>query len=442
MDMKRINICPQSKMADLIPKLLPDLEQNRLPGLDLGSNSLYPSYSGQSILNIPSTIMRFFDIPMMASPPLRKEVLDGFTGQYQRVIFLLADALALEHVRKWLKEPEFAALNDLVSRGLLAPLTSVVPSTTCAALTTLWTGASAAAHGILGYELWLKEYGLVANMITHSPFSFEKQVGFLQHAGFIPEKFLSLPTLGSHLGTNGINSYALQHHSILGSGLSSMYFTDVDRVGFHSPVDLWVTLRELIEATPKEKAFYCIYWPEVDTMSHKYGPNDERVQAGFASFVRNLSELFLNRLDTKLRDGTLFVLTADHGMIHTEKDEHYDLRNHPNLTRRLHMQPTGENRLVYLYVKPGQSEAVREYIEKTWPNQFMVLDSSYVQSSGLFGPGAPHPRMAERIGDLVVVAKGNAYWWWGEKDNPLVGRHGGLSPEDMLVPFLAAPLAR
>ena len=440
MDMSPTNIYP-GLMPDLTSKLLPDLEQNRLPELDLGPNSLYPSYLGQSILNIPSSITRVFDIPTLDSLPLRREILDQLTGPYRRVIFLLVDALALGRVRTWLQEPEFAALNEMVSRGVMAPLTSIVPSTTCAALTTLWTGASAAEHGILGYELWLKEYGLVANMITHSPFSFERKVGFLQYAGFVPEKFLSMPTLGSHLRANGVNSYALQHHSILGSGLSSMYFMDVNRVGFHSPVDLWITLRKLIEANPNEKAFYSIYWPDVDTMGHKYGPNDERVRAVFASFVRNLADLFLDGLDSRFRRETLFVLAADHGMVHTENDPHYDLRNHPNLARRLHMQPTGENRLAYLFVKPGQSEAVREYIEKTWPNQFLVLDSSYVRNSGLFGPGTSHPRMAERIGDLVVLAKGDAYWWWGEKDNPLVGRHGGLSPEDMLVPFLAAPLA-
>jgi len=49
----------------------------------------------------------------------------------------------------------------LEQQGLLAPLTSIVPSTTAAALTSLWTGRSAAEHGIAGYELWLKEYGIV-----------------------------------------------------------------------------------------------------------------------------------------------------------------------------------------------------------------------------------------------------------------------------------------
>ena len=119
---------------------------------------------------------------------------------------------------------------------------------------------------------------------------------------------------------------------------------------------------------------------------------------------------------------------------------HYDLRNHPSLVRRLHILPTGENRLMYLYLRPGQGEAVREYIERTWPNQFVFLDPAFAVSAGLLGPGKPHPRLHDRLGDLLVLARGNAYMWWANKDDHLYGRHGGLSPDEMLVPFLAVRL--
>ena len=102
------------------------------------------------------------------------------------------------------------------------------------------------------------------------------------------------------------------------------------------------------------------------------------------------------------------------------------------------MLPTGENRLAFLYIKPGQVEAVREYIERTWPNQFTLLNSAYAIEKGLFGPGEKHPRLLDRTGDLVALARGQAFWWWGAQPNPIYGRHGGLSSEEMLVPFLAA----
>jgi hypothetical protein len=106
----------------------------------------------------------------------------------------------------------------------------------------------------------------------------------------------------------------------------------------------------------------------------------------------------------------------------------------------LQMMPTGENRLAYLYLRPGYEEAARQYIEAQWPGQFQVLDPADLIAKGLFGPGEPHPKLADRIGDLVVAAQGNAYWWWADKENPLIGRHGGLSREEMIVPFVAARL--
>jgi hypothetical protein len=46
----------------------------------------------------------------------------------------------------------------------------------------------------------------------------------------------------------------------------------------------------------------------------------------------------------------------------------------------------------------------------------------------------------DRLGDVIALARGDSYLWWANKDNPLIGRHGGLSPEEMLVPLLAVRL--
>lgn len=428
-------------MPDLSANLLPEIQKHRIPGLDLGEGFVYPDYSGQSILNLPSTVSSLLGAPAFGTAPLHAEILSRLAGPYQRIVLLLVDALSFPRFQTWMQEPEFSVWRQLTDGGILAPLCSVVPSTTCAALTSLWTGKAPAEHGIVGYEMWLKEYGMVANMITHAPFSFEGQAGTLRYAGFAPLEFLNSPTLGMHLSKQGVHSYALQPSYILGSGLSEMFFPEVTRIGYYSGNDFWITLRQLMQTKAKERAFVWAYWPEIDTLSHKYGPEDERVRYEFVDFSRAFEQLFLKNLRQDTQKDTLFILAADHGQVHTQKDPHYDLRNHPNLTRRLHMQPTGENRLIYLFIKPGQIEAVREYIERTWPNQFAILESSYAQEVGLFGPGPASPRLAERLGDLILVARSSAYLWWGSKENPLVGRHGGLMPEEMLVPLLAAPLA-
>jgi predicted AlkP superfamily pyrophosphatase or phosphodiesterase len=427
-------------VPDITLDVLPRLRQHRLPGLDLGDDFIYPNYAGYSIINIPSTICRLLGASDLNGLPLNDEIRTLLGDSYRHVILVLIDGLALHRLQRWIAEGAIPVWDKLVAGGLLAPLTSITPSTTSAALTSIWTGRSAAEHGIVGYEMWLKEYGVVANTVLHSPMSFKSGIGSLANAGFTPEGFMTLPTLDPHLRTQGIKNYAFQHYSITQSGLSQMYFRGLTVRGFSTAADLWINLRHLLESSRDEKQFIWVYWGEIDHLSHFYGPDDERPEAEFASFSADFERLFLNRLAPEAREDTLLIMTADHGEISTRIDPYYDLKNHPSLERRLHIRPTGENRLAYLHVRPGQSEAVREYLERTWPNQFILVDPAFAVESGLFGPGTPHPGLHDRMGDTIVVARGDAYLWWGDKENHLYGRHGGLHPDEMLVPFLAARL--
>ena len=432
-------------MADLSETMLPSLKSSHLPDLGLDREFIDPDYDGGSILNLPPTLCHLFDTPGLGHVPLRPELLSLLRDQNgdrppDRIILILMDALSLHRLQRWMSDGNAPIWGALAEQGVLAPLTSLVPSTTTAALTTLWSGLSPVEHALAGYELWLKEYGVVANMIRHAPFTFQGDAGSLSRAGFDPQTYLTSPTLGTHLAAHGIKTYALQHRSILHSSLSKMLFKDVDAHAFNTSADLWVNLRHLVESHSQERLYVWVYWEEVDRFSHLYGPDDERTVAEFAAFSAAFEQYFLRRLPATLRSGTQLILSADHGQISTRLDPHYDLRHHPGLIRRLHILPTGENRLAYLYIRPGQMEAVREYLERTWPNQFVQLDPAYAVEHGLFGPGAVDSRLLERLGDLLVPARGAAYLWWAAKENELHGRHGGLSAEEMLVPLLAVRL--
>jgi hypothetical protein len=429
-------------MTDITKQKLPSLISHRIPGLEMAEECLVPHYSGHSILNLPASICHWLDIPSFGKPALFPEVLSVIGAPVRRVIFILMDALGLQRFQNALDNKQAPVWEKLLAKGgLLAPLTSITPSTTSAALTSLWTGASPAEHGVVGYELWLKEYGVVTNMILHAPISFRNDTGSLSRAGFQPEKFLDQPLFGAHLKAHGIQPYAFQHASILRSGLSQMLMgQEVDGRGFSTASDLWINLRQLIQEKPQERQYIWVYWSEVDHFSHLYGPGDERPAAEFSAFSQSFEQLLLQRLDASLRSETLIILTADHGQITTRKTPHFDLRNHPNLARRLHILPTGENRFMYLFLRPGQGEAVREYFERSWPRQFGFIDPEAAVQAGLFGPGTPHPQILDRLGDALVYARGDGYLWWANKDNPLVGRHGGFSAEEMLVPFLVTRL--
>jgi len=427
-------------MSDITRDILPRILSRRLPGLELEGDFIHPDYLGGSILNLPSSICHALGAETIGAVPLRPELILTDATEIRRVILVLVDALALHRLQRWMSDGTAPVWSRLASQGRLTALTSIVPSTTSTVLTSLWTGKSPAEHGIVGYELWLKEYGVVSNMILHSPISYENDAGSLVKAGFKPDQFLDFPTLGTHLASYGVTSHALQHRSITGSGLSQMFFKDVKVHGYVTLAELWINLHHLLESNPRQRQYFWVYTGQLDHFSHYYHPDDERTATEFADFSRAFEQNLLERLSPAVRKGTLILLAADHGMLATQKSTHYDLRNHPELSRLLHILPTGEHRLMYLFIKPGQIDAVRSYFDLTWPGKFVFLDPAEAVARGLFGPGAPHPRLADRLGDLIVAARDEAYLWWADKENLLIGQHGGLSPEEMIVPLLSVML--
>ncbi len=427
-------------MPDLTPPLLLRLKNHQLPGLDLPLDFIAPKYDDQSILNIPASICHWMGIPGMGAGVLTPEILSPLGNGIRRVILILMDALALHRLQAWMSDGTAPIWRSLMVDGLLAPLTSISPSTTSAALTTFWTGRSPASHGILGYEVWLKEYGMVANMILHAPMSFRGEVGTLSKAGFKPQEFLSLPTLGPYLRANGVTPYAFQHRSIAQSGLSRMFQREVEIYPFSTPADLWVSMRQLIENKPHERQYIWTYWGEVDGLSHHFGPDDERVAAEFSHFSAAFEQFFLNQLTPADCKNTLVILTADHGQIHTPLVANNALKNHPTMSDFFHITPTGENRMTYFHLRPGSEPDLCSYLHTNWPEGFTFISPDQAIASGLFGPGVHHSGLRDRIGDLVAFSHEDNYLWWADKEDFMLGRHGGLHREEMIVPFLAARL--
>lgn len=427
-------------MLDLTSERLPLLRAGRVDGLDLGDGFVYPNYSGNSIVNVASSVCALLGLPGLGAPALDAALLAPLGGGIKRVVLILMDALALHRLQAWL-EDEATVWRRVADGGVLAPLTSICPSTTCAALTSIWSGRTAREHGIMGYEMWLKEYGVVANMILHSPMAL-KQVGVLEQAGFEPDKYLPWQTLGEHLKAHGVEAHAFQPASIVRSGLSRMFMRETKIHGFHTPSELWVGVRKFLETSTAERLFVWVYWGQVDHFSHVHGPDEEQARAEFGVFSREFERLFFEKLASAARRDTAVILMADHGQVTTPKAERYWLKNHPKLAQRLHILPTGENRLLYLYPQAGGAGAVRRYVESAWGDDFVLCESREVAESGLFGPRAVpmHANLLERIGDFTVFARKQAYLWWGAVENPLIGRHGGLTEQEMVVPFLAGRL--
>jgi len=246
--------------------------------------------------------------------------------------------------------------------------------------------------------------------------------------------------LGQRFSKYGVESHAFLPAGIANSGLSMMHLPGSHLHAFTAESDMFLNMRDLLNTTSRQRRFVYSYWSYVDGLMHRYGTYNERVTEQFFDFSNAFFRLLVSGLTEQAKKDTLILVTADHGSVETPVDEHFNLANHPDFRKMLTMSPTCEGRLPFFYLKQGSESAVRPYFEHTWPGKFVLLTRQQVLDLKLLGNGQDHPDLEERIGDLVAIPRGNAYLWWPEKANTMQGRHGGLHPDEMLVPLFAVDL--
>ena len=115
---------------------------------------------------------------------------------------------------------------------------------------------------------------------------------------------------------------------------------------------------------------------------------------------------------------------------------------HPEIKGSLLLPPTGDYRAAYLYPKQGKLDVLRRYLKEQLSDQIVTVDSSKALNSGLWGYGEMHGKAYDRIGNLVAIMRGNHAFYAPVTDKRYFkgGKHGGLTPDEMLIPFLCVRL--
>jgi hypothetical protein len=395
-----------------------------------------PQYAGYSIANLGASVLEHFGAEppevRLAEDALPRALLDGA----RTVILLVLDALGYDQLMERLAEGTAPRLAERLDAGgaRLAQLTSIFPSTTAAAMTTLHTAVAPARHGMPGFTLYLPAVGEVVNMLTLRPANGQAQ------PSVEPEDFLPVPTIHRRLAGAGVASHCVTGSTLLGTSLSRMLTDGATTHGYVSSADLCVWVRRLAEERAGLR-FILAYWPAVDTIAHWYGPGSDEHRAEVAALDFILDRELLGRLP----EDTLLLITADHGHMATNREHTVLLHEHPALLELLAAPPAGERRAIYLYVAPEHVAAARAYIAATFGEVVTVLTRGEALAAGLFGLSPVWAPGVERIGDLVLLARGD--WQLPYLHNPeyrqqpwehlTIGAHGGLTSAEVRVPLIA-----
>ena len=401
-----------------------------------------PDYDEYCITNIPATILETFGISHKNGNPLvnpeLKSVLDGVN----RVILLIVDSLGYQQMLNALTD-HHSILNRSIDKAILFPLTSTFASTTPTALASLSTGLTPQQHAITGYSIYLKQLGLVANMVNFSP-STDPRRDSLLDVGLDPSQFLGAKTLHEIFNEEGYQSHVVTRWTFRNSALTRMFHKGANLELYVDTSDLCIKLKRLIESNPYEESYILAYWDTLDTTSHVYGPNSEEVKAAIRSLFYSLKTEFLDRVNNDSTKKTILLVASDHGHHTLVKEKTVIISDHQKLFQDLQIPPTGSSRAPYLYPKPGRLESVKDYLSKHFGDCFHLLESKEALNRGLFGRGKISDQTLNRIGELLVIPNEGSSLYYPYRqhrsDQVLKGGHGGLMKDEMIVPLLILKL--
>ena len=287
---------------------------------------------------------------------------------------------------------------------------------------------------MIGYRLYLRETGTITNMIRFSVLGNDRSDAAFA-MGLDPSKLLPVQTLHEQLASAGINTHSVLASHIANSGLSKALYRGSGSM--HSALtfsDMLVRTRELMNASAGP-TFVSLYWPTLDSIAHVRGPYTNSYDTEFAV----LNDAIERAWEHQLKD-TLVLVTADHGFVPMSTDDYVDPRSLFDAQAGLVRLPVGEPRASYLFAKESARPTILEPFAAERPDGLICLSAQELLDSGLLGNESRHPELPFRLGDLAILSTGTAGLYHDYPDGVrLKGMHGGLTANEMLVPFIIAP---
>jgi len=402
---------------------------------------LRPAYDGGSIVNLAVSIARAGGLedgpggPL--SPPLSAS-LDPFEGRRADgpIVLLTLDGFGAGDLARW---ADGGSARGAQWAAASRPLTTVFPSTTTAALTSLSTGVPPGRHGLVGYRQYLPRFGVVADMLKMSTAGWPGQ-DTLIGPHWRPEDLSGAPTLFRR----GLRAAALTRDRFRTTGFTRLLYDGAEFVGYATATDLAHELLALLGRRRPPDVIYA-YWDELDTIHHLKGPTPRLASLELERFAGLLAFVARHLAPARRRRATL-VVTGDHGQVPASRTGRISLNEVPGLLDHLARPLSGDRRAGFLAVRPGHGPAVRRLLADRLPAGHRLIPMPLARASGVFGPPPFHPEIEARTGDLLVLVPspyGLTYLPPGAAPpaRHLFGAHGGLEAEEMQVPRVVLPFA-
>jgi hypothetical protein len=366
---------------------------------------LEPAYGARSLGDVVPAVGAALGVPVLDAPT--GLVLPDAPAYVVFLIDGLGSTLLERHGHA---APYLSALAAGSEAG-----TAGVPSTTATSLTSLGTGLVPGAHGLVGFTSRVPGTDKLLSALF-----WDKDVD--------PVEWQPHPTAFARLQAAGVAVTVVNKREFAGSGLTvaahrGAEYVGADRVGER--------IAAAVAASAERPSLTYLYDADLDWTGHRYG-------VASTQWLQQLSSIDseVEQLREALPASTRLLVVADHGMVDSPPEHRIDVDERLELRDGLVLFG-GEARFRHLYCHRG---AVADVVS-TWSDVLgdaaLVLTRDDAIARGWFGPVLPS--VLPRLGDVVVASLGDHAVFSSADfhyETTLVGLHGSLTREEMLIPIL------
>jgi hypothetical protein len=365
-----------------------------------------PAYGGASLPGVVPCLLSRDD---GEAPPW----VPGPVRGARQVVLLVLDGLG------WEQLAASGHLAPTLAGADGGPISSVAPTTTATALTSITTGLPPARHGVVGYRVRVDldghpgGPGEVLNVLRwRTPRGDARRV-------VSPLQFQPNPAF------RGRPAPAVTRSEFASTGFTAAHLTGARLVGWSVPSAIVVAVRRLLAAG---EDFVYVYYDGLDKVAHEHGLGEFYQQE-----LRAVDALVAD-LATVLVPGAVLAVTSDHGQV--EVGAAVRLPD-PALFDMVELF-SGEGRFRWMHVRAGSLDDAVVAAREAHGHEAWVRTRRQMEDDGWFG-GELEPDVARRLGDVALVAHAPVAFLdpADTGETRLMARHGSLTGAEVNVPFVA-----
>lgn len=406
-------------------------------------NFLKPLYGSYCFSEIPTMIASNFGV-QERNLEFDASVLPNYKNNFEKIIVFVVDGLGWRFFEEGLSDHSF--YRWIHDEGVVSQFTSMFPSTTVVHVLAMASGLLPWQTGILEWYYYEPNFGRVICPLPYT-LAGEESGPSLSVLNSHPNAVFPNRSFPNILQTVGVSSYIYQSKKYTPSALTVATAGNAKLVPFKNVEQGLDALFENMKAPGK--AYHYFYIDTVDSVSHKHGPLSRQAKTAASDVLAMLRHRLHGKQCSNWKN-TLLLVTADHGQVTTDLNSVVYLnRLWPEISALLEsshkthtpLVPCGGNgRNLFLHVKSHFVGEVVGKLKKLLDGKAQVFLVSQLVEAGVFGNVASSPHFFERAGNVVVLPFTNESVWWFEANKhavSIVGNHGGLSHDEMRIPFFA-----